>query len=114
MVSKYPVDQTINILMNTHAIKAGNIRSPRFLKYVDNEWFFSKERLIKKPLMKKKIGTPGNRRMRSNKRLLVISCIMISDVCKIITWAAAINLISSRLFSLKLQTFILKYYIRNL
>jgi hypothetical protein len=45
----------------------GYILRKRFLKYFFKDWFLSKEAKIKKPLIVKKIGTPGNGRIQARK-----------------------------------------------
>jgi hypothetical protein len=65
---RYPTAYKLIKAAPVQTIRAGYILSIRFIKYSCVNTLFSNERLIKKPLTKKKIGTPGTRLRRYEMR----------------------------------------------
>ena len=58
-IVKYPVLATMMILIATQIVNAGYSLNARFLAYSQLSGELSKDLLIRYPLMKKNIGTPG-------------------------------------------------------
>ena len=110
MLDRYPDNHTLKIEKKVQMTNAGYIRKILFLTYSGRNELFSKDLLIKKPLTKKNIGTPGKYFRKPTQFKNSDSIFKWDTACHTATCNAANNRIKLKLFALKKLSFMSYYF----